>query len=145
MRRILNWGIIGLGNIAYQFAKSFYNTNNSKLIAVASHSRSKLDAFQEKFKINNEYLFNDYNQLIRNKNIDVVYIALPNIFHLEWVLKALEVKKNVLVEKPAFIDFEKSKLVFNHPNFNKIFFGEGFMYRYHPQLIKILKLLKKIK
>ena len=79
MRRILNWGIIGLGNIAYQFAKSFYNINNSKLIAVASHSRSKLDAFQDKFKINNEYLFNDYNQLIKNKNIDVVYISLPNI------------------------------------------------------------------
>ena len=143
MRRILNWGIIGLGNIAYQFAKSFYNTNNSKLIAVASHSRSKLDAFQDKFKINNEYLFNDYNQLIKNKNLDVVYIALPNIFHLEWVLKALEVKKNVLVEKPAFIDFEKSKLVFNHPNFNKIFFGEGFMYRYHPQIIKICEIIKE--
>ena len=75
MRRILNWGIIGLGNIAYQFAKSFYNTNNSKLIAVASHSRSKLDAFQEKFKINNEYLFNDYNQLIEKKYRRCLYCS----------------------------------------------------------------------
>ena len=46
MSRMLNWGIIGLGNIAYQFAKSFYNTNNSKLIAAASLSASKLDIFK---------------------------------------------------------------------------------------------------
>ena len=143
MSRILNWGIIGLGNIAYQFANSFYNTNNSKLIAVASHSSSKLDTFKNKFNISDEYLYDDYEQLMNNKNIDIVYIALPNIFHLEWVLKALDVKKNVLVEKPAFIDFGKSKLAFNHPNFNQVFFGEGFMYRYHPQLMKVCKIIKE--
>ena len=55
--------------------------------------------------------------------------------------KALR-KKNVLVEKPAFIDFEKSKLIFNIRTLTK-FFGEGFMYRYHPQLIKICEIIKE--
>ena len=142
MERILNWGIIGLGNIAYQFANSFYNTNNAKLIAVASHSSSKLDEFKKKFKISDEYLFDDYEKLIINENIDIVYIALPNLFHHEWVLKALDAKKNVLVEKPALINFEKTRLVYEHPNFNKVFFGEGFMYRYHPQLIKVVETIK---
>ncbi len=145
MSRILNWGIIGLGNIAYQIANSFYNINNAKLIAVASHSISKLDKYKKKFKISEEYLFNDYNKLIKNKNVDVVYIALPNIFHHEWVLKALDSKKNILVEKPAFINFEEAKLVFEHQNFDQIFLGEGFMYRYHPQLIKVVELIRNNK
>ena len=142
MSRILNWGIIGLGNIAYQFAKSFYNTNNAKLIAVASLSASKLDIFKKEFKIFDEYVFNEYEKLINNKNIDIVYIALPNSFHDDWILKALDLKKNILVEKPAIINFDKSKLIFEHPNFHKIFLSEGFMYRYHPQLIKVVETIK---
>ena len=42
MGEVINWGIIGLGNVAHEFAKSFYNTKNAKLIAIASKSENKL-------------------------------------------------------------------------------------------------------
>ena len=114
MSRMLNWGIIGLGNIAYQFAKSFYNTNNAKLIAVASLSASKLDIFKKEFKIFDEYVFNEYEKLINNKNIDIVYIALPNSFHDDWILKALDLKKNILVEKKISTSLVTSNVHFDN-------------------------------
>ena len=47
MNEIVNWGIIGLGNIAYEFAKAFNISNNAQLIALASKSRKKLDEFND--------------------------------------------------------------------------------------------------
>ena len=45
MRQVVKWGIIGLGNIAYEFAKAFNSSDNAQLIALASKSKEKLDEF----------------------------------------------------------------------------------------------------
>ena len=45
---MINWGIVGLGKMASQFANSIKNVNNSKLIAVASRSKKKLKEFNRK-------------------------------------------------------------------------------------------------
>ena len=51
MGEVIKWGIIGLGNVAHEFAKSFYNTKNAKLIAIASKSENKLSKFKANFNI----------------------------------------------------------------------------------------------
>jgi predicted dehydrogenase len=142
MRQNINWGIIGLGNIAIQFAQAFKESNNSVLKGISSTNSSKLKVFQEKFGINNEYCFNNYQDLLNNDNIDIIYIALPNSMHKEWILKCIKNKKNILVEKPAFINLLETgdikKKIFN----DKIFFAEGFMYKYIPQILKVIELIK---
>ena len=142
MAEVVKWGIIGLGNIAHEFAKSFYNTKNAKLIAIASKSQNKLSKFGENFNIDISDCHNDYEKLLNNNKVDIVYIALPNSLHYEWVKKSLDFKKHILVEKPAFINSQETQSIFNHPNFDSFFIGEGFMFRYHPQIIKIIELLK---
>ena len=142
MGEVINWGIIGLGNVAHEFAKSFYNTKNAKLIAIASKSQNKLSKFRENFNIDISDCHNDYEKLLNNNKVDIVYIALPNSLHYEWVKKSLDFKKHILVEKPAFINSQETQSIFNHPNFDSFFIGEGFMFRYHPQIIKIIELLK---
>ena len=142
MDEVIKWGIIGLGNVAHEFAKSFYNTKNAKLIAIASKSENKLSKFKDNFNIDTNNCHNDYEKLLNNNKVDIVYIALPNSLHYEWVHKSLEFKKHILVEKPAFINFEETLKIFNHPNFNNFFIGEGFMFRFHPQIMKIIELLK---
>ena len=142
MGEVVKWGIIGLGNIAHEFAKSFYNTKNAKLIAIASKSQNKLSKFRENFNIEISNCHNDYEKLLNNNKVDIVYIALPNSLHYEWVKKSLDFKKHILVEKPAFINSQETQSIFNHPNFDDFFIGEGFMFRYHPQIIKIIELLK---
>ena len=141
MKHTVNWGIIGLGNIALEFAKSFYNVDNADLIAVASTSQKKLTEFKQEFQIKKENLYDNYEKLIEDENIDIIYIALPNSFHFEWVLKAIEKNKNILIEKPAFLNLKNAKMIFNHQNFKNIFFSEGFMYRYHPQITEVAKII----
>ena len=142
MKHIIKWGIIGLGNIAFEFAKSFYNSDNADLIAVASTSNEKLIKFKQNFNIEKENLYNSYQKLLENEDIDIVYIALPNSFHFEWILKAIEKNKNILVEKPAFVSLKEAEIIFNHKNLKNIFFGEGYMYRYHPQINETIKIIK---
>ena len=142
MNGIIKWGIIGLGNVAHEFAKSFYNIKKAKLIAIASKTQNKLSKFKDEFNIDSKYCYDEYEKLLKNNEVDIVYIALPNNFHNEWIYRSLELKKHVLVEKPAFINFKEAKKTLGHPNLNNFFLGEGFMFRYHPQIKKIIELIK---
>ena len=64
MDEVIKWGIIGLGNVAHEFAKSFYNTKNAKLIAIASKSENKLSRFKANFNIDTNNCHNDYQELL---------------------------------------------------------------------------------
>tara|TARA_Y100000022_G_scaffold123996_1_gene107367 strand:- start:297 stop:1331 length:1035 start_codon:yes stop_codon:yes gene_type:complete len=142
MNDIIKWGIIGLGNVAHEFAKSFYNIKNAQLVAIASKTRNNLIKFKDEFEIDRDNCYDDYEKLLKNNEVDIIYLALPNCFHSEWIYKAIENKKHILVEKPAFMNFKDAQKVFNHPNIDNLFFGEGFMFRYHPQITKVLELIK---
>lgn len=143
MKHIVNWGIIGLGNIAFEFANAFHNANNAELIAVASKSNTKLNKFKNYFKIKDENSYNNYEDILNNQDIDIFYIALPNSLHFEWVQKLIKKKKNILVEKPAFISTKEAEKIFNSKDFNKVFFSEGFMYMHHPQILDVIKMIKE--
>ena len=142
MNGIIKWGIIGLGNVAHEFAKSFYNIKKAKLIAIASKTQNKLSKFKDEFNIDSNYCYDEYEKLLKNNEVDIIYISLPNSFHNEWIFRSIELKKHVLVEKPAFINFKDAKKTLSHPNLNNYFLGEGFMFRYHPQIKKVIELIK---
>ena len=93
MKHIVKWGIVGLGNIAFEFAKAFRNADNAELLAIASKTNTKINRFKNEFKLKDENIYSDYESILNNKNIDIFYIALPNNLHFEWVLKAIEKKK----------------------------------------------------
>ena len=128
----INWGILGLGDIAHTFSKGFEETSNAKLLAVASRDPEKLNKFKDKFNLENKFLFNDYEDLINCKEVDIIYIALPNFLHHDWVLNSIRKKKHILVEKPVTLNLKEIKNIKKNLNDEKIFFEEAFMYRYHP-------------
>ena len=143
MKQNINWGIIGLGNIALQFSEAFQDTKNSKLKAISSKNLNKMKIFQEKHNINKKYCFNEYEQLLKCEDIDVVYIALPNSMHTEWIKKSINSKKNILVEKPAFINLQDAEEIKIKLIDSNLFFTEGFMYRYTPLIDKVIEIIKK--
>ena len=138
----LNWGIIGLGRIAERFSEGFLEVNNARLLSVASKNLVKLDSYKNKYKIEEKYLFNSYEELIDCNDIDIVYIALPNSLHHQWVLKIIEKDKNVLVEKPATMNFSEAESIKNKLIGKNLFFGEAFMYRYLPQTKFVIDILQ---
>ena len=138
----VRWGIIGLGNIALKFAEGFQHTKNAKLLAISSRSKNKLLTFKDKYQIGDDYCFEDYDSLLKCKDLDIIYIALPHSLHHEWVIKSIEKGKNILVEKPATVNFLQMENMKSNLKDKNIFFSEAFMYRYHPQILKVIDLLK---
>ena len=118
----VNWGIIGLGKIALKFAESFQYTKNAKLFAISSRDKNKLQIFKKKFQIDDNYCFLNYGSLLECKDLDIIYIALPHSLHHEWVIKSIEKGKNVLVEKPATVNFLQMENIKNNLKGKYIFF-----------------------
>ena len=137
----INWGIIGLGNIAQSFSNGFFNVDNSKLLAVASRDSNKLERFKKKFDIQKNYVFNDYEEILNCSDVDIIYITLPNNFHYEWIIKAINKNKRILVEKPAVLNFSDAKKIQKKILEKNLFFTEGYMYRFYPQIQKIIEII----
>ena len=78
---MVNWGIIGLGRIANDFASGFSDLKNAKLLGIASKTQKKLNEFKNKFNIEEKYCFSSYDDLIYCDDIDIIYIALPHNLH----------------------------------------------------------------
>ena len=138
----LNWGIIGLGKIAETFANGFFSSSNANLLSVASKDKFKLEKFRSAFKIEKNFLFNNYEDLINCNEVDIIYIALPNVYHYFWTAKSIQNNKNVLVEKPATMNVLEAENIEKNLINKNIFFSEGYMYRYLPQIELILKIIK---
>lgn len=138
----VNWGVVGLGSVAKEFVKGFNFSENAKLFGIASNDNVKLNTFKENFKIESKYCFNDYNKLIDEKKIEIVYLALPTFLHKEWVISCLERNKKVLVEKPATMNSEEIFKIKENPKSENCFF-EAYMYLFHPQIKKTIELIKE--
>lgn len=135
---MINWGIVGLGNMANKFASSIRDVNNVRLHGISSLDKKKLEIFKKDFNIQNEYAFNNYDDLIQCKEIDAVYISTLNNTHLDLIKKCAENKKNILCEKPMSLNFDEAKLAKEYIDKYKVLFFEAIAYRTHPQT-KIIK------
>ena len=138
----VNWGIIGLGVIASQFANGFKYIKNAKILGVASNNRNKIKEYREKYRINTDYCFDNYEDLIKNQDIDIIYIALPTSHHYEWIVKCLKSNKRVLVEKPATLNSQEALNIKDLISGKGNFFTEAFMYLYHPKIRKVLEFIE---
>ena len=138
----VNWGIIGLGSVAKEFAEGFKYTENANLLSLASKDPKKIDAFKKAYHIKDNYCFSSYQELIELEEVDIIYIALPTFLHKEWIIKCLNANKKVLVEKPATMNADEILSVKKILN-KKTFFVEAFMYLFHPQIKKTIDLIKQ--
>lgn len=134
-----NWGIIGLGNIANKFANDLVLIPNANLYGVASRSIIKAKEFANKYNVPNYY--DSYNELVENKNIDIVYIATPHSFHFSNTMMALNKKKGVLCEKPICINSNQLTLLSKKALENNIFLMEAKWTRFLPSFNKVLELI----
>ena len=139
----VNWGIIGLGKIALQFAENVNLADNAKIKGISSKDQKKIEYFKTKFQIEKKYCYNNYEDLLDCDDIDIIYIALPNSLHYEWINKCIQKNKRILVEKPSTLNFSQIKTIDEKFDMKNIFFAEAFMYRFHPQVLKIIDIIKK--
>lgn len=135
----LNWGILGTGNIARQFAAGLAGSKLGQLTAVASRTQNTADEFATRFKLPHDRAYPTYQQLMDDPSVQAIYISLPNALHHEWTIKALAAGKHVLCEKPLANDVAQAKEMFAAAKAADRLLVEAFMYRSHPLTHKVLR------
>ena len=93
---MIRWGIIGLGNMANNFAKSIKEIESCELKAVSSLNKDRLNEFSNKYQVDNKYKFNSYLELINCDEIDAIYISTLNNTHANLIIDSISKNKNVL-------------------------------------------------
>ncbi len=140
MSRTLSWGIIGTGRIAGIFANGVQQSQTGTLAAVGSRSQEAADAFGETWHIPHRY--GRYEDVLTDENVQAVYLAIPHLFHAEWAIKAAEVGKHILCEKPMALNYAEAMAVVEAAQRHDVFLMEAYMYRGHPQTTKLLELIR---
>ncbi|HSD06691.1 Gfo/Idh/MocA family oxidoreductase [Flavobacterium sp.] len=133
----IKWGIVGLGNIAQQFASELQLIESAEIYAVASRNIDKAQDFANEFKCPKAY--GSYDELFQDTEVDILYIATPHDSHAELTIKALENNKNVLCEKPLALHYKDvEQMVATAKKQNK-FFMEAFWTRFNPSMQETLE------
>ena len=93
-------GILGTGKIVQDFLPETKNLNfECTAILTTERSREKTTQLAEQYNI--KKIFIDYDTMLADKDIDTIYVALPNHLHYPFAKKALLADKNIIVEKPC--------------------------------------------
>lgn len=97
--------------------------------------------FASEFDIPNVH--GSYEELLKDRSIEAVYIATPHPSHAEWAIKAAKAGKHILCEKPLTMNVRETKRVLEVVRRHKVFLYEAFAYRPHPQTVKLLELIRR--
>lgn len=135
----LRWGIIGAGLIAHKLADAVNLDPDSTLVAVASKSAERAQAFAEQYGIEGTA---DYAALVSRADIDVIYIATTHNFHYENALLALQHKKHLLVEKPFTVNAAQAQELIALAARNGCFMMEAIWVRFLPSMIRLKQILQ---
>ena len=130
---MINWGILGFGRMGSTFAEAIKETSNSKLISIGSKSQNKSDV----------NITNDYEEVIKNKNIDAIYIATLNNSHSKLISEICKEKKNILCEKPITTNFQDTLKLSEEIKFTNTKFIEAIAYYSHPQTTEIINVFEQ--
>jgi D-xylose 1-dehydrogenase (NADP+, D-xylono-1,5-lactone-forming) len=139
MTSTLRLGILSTANINRLVLAGARATGEVEVVAVASRDAARAEEYAREHGIGRAH--GSYEALLADRDVDAVYISLPNSMHVDWSVRALEAGKHVLCEKPlsrrpmdvdrAFAAAEQAERVL----------AEAFMYRHNPQTKTVAELV----
>ncbi|MBW6409675.1 Gfo/Idh/MocA family protein [Clostridium weizhouense] len=139
----MNIGVVGTGGIVETFLQAVSKVDGVECIALCSRKISnRTDEMSKKYNIKSVYT--DYKEMLEDKLIDFIYIALPNSLHYSYALKALENRKHVICEKPFTSTIKESEHLIKIAKDNNLFLFEGITTIYLPNFIDIKNKIKEL-
>jgi predicted dehydrogenase len=135
----LRWGLLSTARINRALIDPIRKSNNSQLVAVASRSQEKAAAYADTWEI--PRIHPSYEALLADSEIDVIYNSLPNSMHTEWSIRAMQMGKHVLCEKPLATSTKEVDVIQETASKTGKVITEAFMYRHHPQTSKVKELV----
>ena len=108
----LGVALVGLGNYATgQLAPAMLESKYCYLAGIVTGTKAKESVWSEKYNIpkNNIYNYDNFDDIVNNSDIDIVYVVLPNSMHAEYTIRAAKAGKHVICEKPMATSVEDCK------------------------------------
>jgi predicted dehydrogenase len=138
----IRWGILSTANIGReQVVPAIQAADRCEVVAVASRNLENASAYADQLGI--ERAYGSYGQLLRDPDIDVVYIPLPNHMHAEWAIAAIESSKHVLCEKPIALSSAEAETMAAAAASAGVVLREAFMYRFHPSWVAARRIVEE--
>lgn len=138
MRKI-NVGVIGVGAMGYNHARVYYRLEEANLVAVSDVSERTLNKVCEKYDAKG---YSDYEDLLKDPEIEVVSVCVPTTHHHDVVMKAIEYGKHVLVEKPIAFSLEEAEEMIAAAKEKGVILGTGHVERFNPAVQKAKELIE---
>lgn len=107
----LGVALVGLGNYSTNIlAKALAEAAQCYLAGIVTGTPAKAEEWSKQYNIpkKNIYNYTNFKNIADNKDIDIVYVVLPNNMHAEFTIKALEAGKHVICEKPMAMNAKEA-------------------------------------
>jgi predicted dehydrogenase len=135
------WGVLSVST--HYSLRVHTNLSRSPFVQVrAIASRTKDKASEAARELGIPKAYGSYADLLADKEIEAVYIPLPNHMHAEWVKKAADAGKHVLCEKPFAMNAAEAAEAIRYAERKGVRVMEAFMYRFHPQWKRAREIVK---
>ncbi len=139
----LGVALVGLGNYAGgQLAPALLETQNCYLAGIVTGTKSKEKVWREKYNIpvKNTYNYDNFDDIANNKDIDIVYVVLPNSMHAEYSIRAARAGKHVICEKPMAISVAECRRMIDACKKAGVKLGIGYRLHYDPFNLEMMRL-----
>jgi predicted dehydrogenase len=106
----LGVALVGLGNYSnYELAPALKETSLCYLSGIVTGTPAKAERWKNLYNIpeKNIYNYQNFDEIVDNKSIDIVYVVLPNSMHYEFVIRAAKAGKHVFCEKPMALSVKE--------------------------------------
>jgi len=138
----LNIALCGLGRYAGYVAEGLQDSEYCRIAGLVTGTPSKADSWGVKYNVpkQNIYNYQNFDDVKNNKDIDLVYVILPNALHKEFVLRTAKAGKHVIVEKPMAITPEDCREMINACKAANVQMAVGYRLHYEPYNLEIKRL-----
>jgi len=141
----LRWCIVGLGRISMgQFMPGLRLSRTGSVTAVVSGHREKAEQQAASYGVRSSsiYSYGNFDEIRRNREIDAVYIALPNSMHAEYTIRAAAAGKHVLCEKPMATSLADCRDMIDACRKAGVQLMIAYRCQYHPSHLKAIELIR---
>ena len=136
----LKWGIIGAGDIVRKrVAPALQNLENCELVAVSRNRAELAESFAGEFGA--KKWFADWRELVKDEEVEAVYIATPVFLHKEQTIEAARNEKHVLCEKPMALNAKDCEEMIKVCRLNNAKLGIAYYRRFYPVVKRIKEII----
>jgi predicted dehydrogenase len=130
----LNIALVGLGRYAGYLAEGIAVSQYCKVAGIVTGTPAKAVEWSKRYGIAqaNIYDYQNFDKIANNKDIDLVYVVLPNSMHKEFTIRAAKAGKHVIVEKPMAMSASECEEMIDVCHKAKVQLAVGYRLHYEP-------------